>query len=205
MTQTRSLIVIPIIHTKADFGSLQGKIPVDAEIAKMSQQYWDNILHYIQNLSVDFSQLRVYQDGLPDASVGQLTRIVNQAQTPNYNVLRLLRKKGAHILGTESERLLMEEYYSQHAIFNPVDEESYIDARLAYENRKWSLLEERDVYIAQRINNTLPEGGIGILFIGLGHQVQILLDREISVSEPEGLIGSSSEVLRKNCFGQERE
>ncbi len=55
----------------------------------------------------------------------------------------------------------------------------------------------RSEYIAQRIKATLPEGGRGILFIGLAHEVKRLLEQEMAVTEPETLIGLSSEALRE--------
>lgn len=63
----------------------------------------------------------------------------------------------------------------------------------------------RSEYIAQRIKATLPEGGTGILFIGLAHEMKRLLEPEMEVSEPETLIGSSSEALRERLVRKERE
>ena len=118
MQSKSHLIIIPVIHTRADFGSMGSKVPFDQEIEEMKTRYWNGVFNYVQNLAVDFSKLRVYQDGLPDTSNEVVARIVNETQTPNYNVLRWLRDKGAHIIGTESPRLLLDEYQSLQAIFN---------------------------------------------------------------------------------------
>jgi len=68
-------------------------------------------------------------------------------------------------------------------------------------------LKGRDEYIAKRIKDTLSEGGMGILFIGLAHEVKRLLEQEMEISEPETLIGGSSEALREKLrlYGKERE
>ena len=205
MQQKRSLFIIPIVHTRADFGSLGSKVPFDKEIEEITTQYWNSVFNYVQNLTIDFSKLKVYQDGLLDISTEIVAKIVDETQTPNYNVLRWLKDQGAHIIGTESPQLLLEEYQSLQAIFNAPSEELKITARWKYRNNSEFLLEGRDKYIAQRIKATLPEGGTGILFIGLAHKVKRLLEQEIEVSEPETLIGSSSEVLRNRLFGKERE
>lgn len=205
MQQKRCLISIPIIHTRADFGSLASQVPVDPAYETMATQYWQVVSEYVQKLSVDFSKLRVYQDGLPDIPAKSVAEIVDKNQTPNYDLLRWLRDRGAYIIGTENQPLLAQEYRALQTIFNAENEELKHAARWEYQKVSAPLLEGRDEYIAQRIRDTLPEGGIGILFIGLAHEVKRLLEHEMEVSEPETLIGGSSEALRKKLFGRERE
>ena len=205
MQNNRHLIIIPIIHTRADYGSFGSKVPVDQEYETMATQYWQAVFGYVQKLPVDFSELRVYQDGLPDISAEIVTKIVEETQTANYEVLRWLRDKGAHIMGTESPPLLYQDFRALQAIFNAENEGQKQAVRLEYARASTCLLKGRDEYIAQRIRATLPEGGEGILFIGLAHEVKRLLEQEIEVTEPETLIGSSSEILRKRLFGKEGE
>jgi len=204
MQSKSRLIVIPIIHTHADFGSIGSKLQVNQEYEILAIQYWQTVSEYVQKLPMDFSKLKVYQDGLPDISTEIVTKIVDETQTPNYNLLRWLRNKGAHIMGTEDPLLLLQEYRALQTIFNAEGEEQK-QAALKYEKISAPLLEGRDKYITQRIRDTFPEDGIGILFIGLAHEVKRLLEQEMEVSEPETLIGSSSEALRKRLSGKERE
>lgn len=204
MQQRRSLIVIPIVHTRADFGSLGSRVPVDQEYETMATRYWQAVSEYVQRLPVDFSELRIYQDGLPDSSKDVVAKIVDETHTVNYDLLRRLRDKGAQIMGTESPPLLLQEYRALQAIFNAKSEEQQRASQKEYAKVSLCLLEGRDEYIARRIKTTLPEGGIGILFIGLAHEVKSLLEQEIDVSEPEALIGGSSETLRSRLYGKER-
>lgn len=201
----RHLIIIPIVHTHADFRSPASRVTVAPEYETTTTQYWQAISEYIQELSVDFSELRVYQDGLPDIPTNRVAERVDKGQTANYELLRWLRGKGAHIMGTENQPLVAQEYCALQAIYNAKDEEQRQTARREYAQVSASLLEGRDEYIAGRIKATLPEGGMGILFIGLEHEVQRWLGQEIEVSEPETLIGASSEALRKRLlYGKER-
>ena len=39
MPQQRRLIIIPIVHTRADFGSLGSKVPADQQYETMATQY----------------------------------------------------------------------------------------------------------------------------------------------------------------------
>lgn len=204
MQQKHCLISIPIVHTHADFGSLRNKVPFDQEVEEMKTRYWDGVFDYVRDLPVDFSKLRVYQDGLPNTSYEIVARIVDETQTPNYKVLRWLRDQKAHIMGTESPPLLLEEFQSLQAIFNAPNGELKRVVLLRYREKSESLLEGRDRYIAQRINKTLSEGEVGLLFIGLAHEIKKLLEKEIEVIEPEGLIGASPEALRSKLYGKER-
>jgi late competence protein required for DNA uptake (superfamily II DNA/RNA helicase) len=47
-----------------------------------------------------------------------------------------------------------------------------------------NLLKKRDQYIAERINNTLGAGETGILFLGMLHSLENLLDNDILVTYP---------------------
>ena len=197
MQQKRCLIIIPIIHTLADWGSLGSRKVFDEEIEARKTQYWQAISEYVRNLPVDFSELRVYQDGLRDTSAEEVARSVDKIQTINYELLRWLRNKGAHIMGTESLPLLWQEQRVLQSFLNAPEEEQKHTALLEYRKVSARITKKRDAYIAQRIKATLPEGGRGIFFIGLAHEVKRLLEQEIEVTEPETLIGSSSEALRE--------
>ena len=208
MQQKRRLIIIPIIHTHADYGeNLGSKIPFDEKIEALKAQYWRNVFDYIKGLPLDYPELKVYQDGLPNVSPELVTYVVNRAKPVNYDVLRWLREQGADIVGTENPELLDKEYnLLQATLITHSTEEEYAEARLNYNRMKPIFSEIRSEDIAQRIKATLPEGGMGILFIGLAHQVKRLLEQEMEVSEPEALIGGSSETLRKKLglYGKER-
>ena len=179
-------------------------MPLDLKYETMATQYWRTISEHVQKLPVDFSTLRVYQDGLADVLSEITAKIVDETQTPNYTLLRWLRNKGAQIIGTEDPALLLQEYRALQSIFNGTNEEQKYMARLEYGKISAYLLESRDEYIAQRIKATLPEGGMGILFIGLAHDVKKLLEQEMEVREPEVLIGGTSETLRNKLYGRER-
>lgn len=201
----KSLIIVPIIHTRADFGSLESRVPVDQEYENMAVQYWQLVSEYAETLSVDFSTLRVYQDGLPNTLDEIVAKIIDETQTPNYNLLRYLRKNGAKIIGTENPALLLQEYTSLQAIFQAENEEQKHVAQLSYARISAYILEERDEYIAQSVRNTLPEGGTGLLFMGLAHRVNGLLEQEMNVTEPEGLISLLPEGFQNKLHGKERE
>ncbi len=181
----RCLIIIPIIHTAADMMSLQSAIPRDKGDEQFAQAEWEKISGYLHFLSAGFvTGLRVYQDGLPDTSEYNLNKIFAQAPGKNYDVLRWLRSNGAIVMGTESAKLMVEEYQLLTDRHYAPDEESWAEAVLEYAGQKDRLLMERDAYIAKRINNTLMLGEVGLLFIGLGHNIQPLLADKMRLGQP---------------------
>lgn len=191
------LYIIPIAHTYADMGSLRDEIPVDERYEAAVTGYWVGIFRYLNSLSPDLlARLQVYQDGLVNAPLEIVDKIVGETQTANYEILRWLKGKGAVILGTEDPSLLMEEYQALKAIANCPDGEVKTAARLKYLKKSSWLLEERDKSIAQRIRETLPEGRTGLLFIGAAHDVGSLLSNEIRVSTPEMIRRALPEALR---------
>ena len=49
-----------------------------------------------------------------------------------------------------------------------------------------TLLNQRDEYIAQRIDETLKDNEMGILFLGLMHAIETRLAKDIFVIQPLG-------------------
>jgi pheromone shutdown protein TraB len=85
-------------------------------------------------------------------------------------------EQGAKLEGTEDPKLLLKEYEMLK------NTQKTIHAAKNDEQKAQMLLRERDAFIAQRIKNTLKEEEVGILFIGLMHRVDEVLDSGISVS-----------------------
>lgn len=79
-----------------------------------------------------------------------------------YLLIEKLMGKGAKIHGTESQQLLVEEHKMWENAVQGIEPDP---------KRKVELLKERDTFIANIINQTLPEEEIGILFIGAAHKV----------------------------------
>ncbi len=54
---------------------------------------------------------------------------------------------------------------------------------MGYKLRKDPLMKKRDKFIADRINETLRDGEVGILFIGVYHDVLPLISKDILTYE----------------------
>ncbi|MEA1964195.1 MAG: hypothetical protein U9O41_03595 [Candidatus Aerophobetes bacterium] len=181
----RRLVYIPIIHTELEMGSVSSSLK-EEYIVKFGKEKWQEHIRVIngmwewikgkiKGLKLTYEKVRVYQDGLP--LCGKELDIVQKLakrESINYKIILELIKKGAKLEGTESQKLLLEEY-------NYIKNISAPSIKKRYEQRSQQLLIRRDRYIANRINKTLNEDETGILFIGAEHEVDKYLASDIKV------------------------
>jgi hypothetical protein len=190
----RTLIYLPIIHTEADMGALKeavarttlektGRAGLARKTAAIDK-IWADIEAAIDALTLSFDRVRLYQDGLPVC--GRESEIVTelaQAGSRNHQLLLRLMAQGAVLMGTESGDLLVEEYQvaKQSVTTRPPRAAGVVAARRAVSD---NLLQRRDQFIAQRLNDTLKPGETGILFLGMLHQVEPYLSQDVKVIYP---------------------
>lgn len=185
----RTLIYLPIIHAQEDLGGL-GLAIRRATTRQMGQrgfyhktrgieERWTQIEKALNALKLDFSKVRLYQDGLPVCGrEAELVAQLAQTGSRNYRLLKELLDRGAVLMGTEDPELLQQEYeLAKAAMSSPAPGDP---ARHA------ALLKARDRFIAQRINDTLLPGETGILFLGMLHAPENFLSRDLRVIYPLG-------------------
>ena len=177
----RKLLILPILHTKEDMGSLGNHLPMTDGYTAMVSDFWQEVKERVKQYINGTTRVKVYQDGLPDTQKGLVEKIINEVQSPNYELLRFLREKAATVLGTEDPQLLKKEYQFITQILGTQNEIKKNKLKQAYENQANELLTKRDTYIANRIDKTLSNGELGILFIGAAHAVEEKLPADIQV------------------------
>lgn len=173
----RRLIWVPIIHTPEDMGRLKGAVR-QAHLrtrngragweayARAAGEFWREARKRVDALGLDFPSVRLYQDALPVCGYEEkIVRELAHTGGANYRLLVDLMARGAMLTGTESPRLLVEEYeLSRKGLEAPPSPELL--------ERAGTLLDERDQYIARRIDETLKPGEIGLIFLGRAHELQ---------------------------------
>ena len=195
----RKLIYVRIVHSQADLGtaaeSLEaiGKDRLSAEGWRRHQQqvlaFWRRLRAELvervekELAGASWEELRIYQDAMP-AGGETARRIVEEVAgkgSLNYQMLRDLLKRGARIEKTEHAGLLREEYRLIKHIMAASRPAERAQAQQTYRRRSETLLAQRDCFIAKRIDQTLKEGEVGLLFIGASHQVRSYLPKDIEV------------------------
>ena len=190
----RKLVHIPLIHTLADMGALGASVQKAkasalgrrglARNAAAVEKMWQEIEQVAESLQVGLGSVRVYQDGLPVCGHEQeIVSELAEAGNRNYRLLLTLQARGAILMGTESPELLVEEYQLARAA---LAKGGSSQEKVSRQRLLATLLDRRDRYIADRINETLGESETGILFIGMLHQVVKHLRPDIDVVEPLG-------------------
>ena len=188
---TRKLIYVPIIHMEPDLGSAASVVDSKsmalcgeerwAKHKETVAKFWENIAVYFASLEA--SNLKIYQDGLPaDGELGR--RIIEEGArqgSKNHQLILSLMKKGAEIRKTEDPSLLKEEYKYITTLAQSKSIAGKILAYLRYKIHKDRLTKERDKFVANIIDKTLKEGETGVLFMGSYHDVIAYLPEDIVV------------------------
>jgi hypothetical protein len=145
---------------------------------------WTEIEGVIDSLALAFDHVRLYQDGLPVCGrEAEMVTELAQAGSRNHQLLLRLMARGATIMGTESGDLLVQEYQlaKQSLAARPPRAAGVAAQRRALTE---ALLQRRDRFIAQRLNDTLKPGETGILFLGMLHSVECYLHQDLKVIYP---------------------
>lgn len=189
----RNLIFVPIIHTSADLGSLandvtkRGITDLGKDLwethRKTVDGFWDAISDYFN--SIDVSGMKIYQDGMvANGEVGQ--KIVEagvKAGSKNYELVLRFIQQGAILVKTEDFKLVKEERDRLLTITQTKFIIKKLLAFIKYKIIKNRLLNKRDKFIAKRIDETLNQGEMGIIFIGAYHNIKKRLPGDIQIIE----------------------
>ncbi len=185
----RTLIVIPIIHTEQDMGSLREQVKQEYVTRYGDEKWsahlesintvWSGIRGVIAALNLPYASVLLYQDGLPQCDrEADIVKDVAARGSKNHQFLLELMEQGARLIGTEDPNLLLEEYQFIQATLGARQDRNLENQRM---EQSRILLDARDRFIAARINATLVAGEIGLLFLGLAHAVEPHLDADILV------------------------
>ncbi|MBI5193259.1 MAG: hypothetical protein HZA08_07450 [Nitrospirae bacterium] len=189
----RTLLYVPVIHTRADLGSLakdiaeRGTKDLGEEPWRRHEgvvnDFWDTIINYFE--SIEVSGFKIYQDGmLADGEMGQ--KIVEEgvkSGSKNYEIVSRLLQKGAILVRTEELALVSEERDRLIKITRAKTVPGKLLLLIVYKLTKNRLLKKRDIFISRRIAETLNQDETGILFIGAYHNVKKRLPIDINIIE----------------------
>ena len=140
--------------------------------------FWDAIETAMDSLRLDYRKARLYQDGLPACGLEEkIVRDLAMQGVPNYRILLKLMERGATLEGTEDPDLLRTEY----ELIMSTAAGATDAGRSEGAARLRDLLDQRDRFIARRIDATLAPENIGILFLGALHRAVQKLPGSIQV------------------------
>ena len=183
----RALILLPIIHSHTDLGTLSAAAESSRNDAQALQyldaveSFWSVVDGVIKGMDLNYQQLKVYQDSLPVCDVvDRIVADVAASGSKNYALLETLQKKGSTLMGTESPDLLKQEKALMTEMLQSPNRSQ------ALTEKAQDLLSQRDSFIGQRINESLADEEMGLIFVGLMHNIEPYLSSDIVVVKPLG-------------------
>jgi hypothetical protein len=161
-------------------------------------ELWAEIEQVVATMRLPHGRVRLYQDWLPICGrVEEIVRELAAKGSRNHCLLLRLMEKGATIMGTESPEMLIEEFERVKRSIGGRSPSRMKNRQNDARDSDDTLLGRRNQFIAHRINTTLQPGETGILFLGMLHTLEHLLDQDIQViypiSQPDESGGKSND------------
>lgn len=180
----RALYYVPILHVDSELGEI-GKIIQDLrariygrEAARHDEEaiknLWQQTRGWVLASITDYQGLIIYQDGMPVGPREKIRQLfdltlADHSDSPLFLLTKELLDKGAILEGAENIDLLVRRSDIYKQIYrlaagcqNLKEARERIVAKVQEED---ALVEQADKFIAQRIDQTLPENGQGIIFM----------------------------------------
>ena len=171
----RKLILVPLAYSPA---------PEEQEGSAALQNYWEQAQTQVAALENALGGLqRIYHESLTGGSEEGLAQL-RSGDLRSHSFVSLKCESGAVLEATEDIEILLETLDLQRCLMIPM-------ASLAVASRlqEWHAEANRRRYehIADRIDSTLEEDGVGLLLISERHQVQFPPDIEVFYVSPPAL------------------
>lgn len=176
MKARRRLVYVPIIHAHRDSAGVTSS---DSAVGRM----WEGIEEKLAELDLPWPHVRIYQDGVPVCGEElELASHLAEGGNANFTLIQRLVRAGAALEGTEDIGLLLREYDLLSKLLVEGSPAERSAAEDDYQRRSQELLALRDRFIAERIDATLRRGETAVVFMGIMHRLDRMLERDFDVS-----------------------
>lgn len=162
----RKLFLVPLLFS--------GKDAPDDFVKKFTH-YWDEVRKQIENLEAKLGKIsRIYHE-LTFVGGEEGLKVLEKLNEKSYQIARSKSKDGAELQATEDSDLAQESMDWERCLMVAVGEK--VRGRISGFYLESS--RRRYEHISRRIDETLKEGEIGLLFVREGHRVQFPKDVEV--------------------------
>lgn len=171
----RKLLLVPLL-----FGSMEAPL----EFAERLDRYWQGVSQHLSNLASTVGDIdRIFHEMI--ATSGEEGLKMLQLLSPrSHQIVQGECEKGAELTATDDRELLQETIDWQRCLM--IGLASPTVAQQVYDSYQESS-RKRYEHIAHRIDESLEEEQVGILFIGEDHRVQFASDIEVFYVAPPAL------------------
>ena len=214
----RKLIWVPVIHNYADMGMPIGMVLNSQgeflEFHRKIDGLWDVIGMELSRINPDFPKTQIYMDSWHEGLTLRDAEMVAMQGSRNFQLIARYSYRGAQLMETETKELLYIPVSFRNAIRKRFLEPLWfhrIRERIIFEIYYWSgwlefssvvveNMDARDRYVAKRIQETLAEGGTGILFMGAMHNpMKYITDKDIEIVELPRVVVEAYRIMKEHA------
>ena len=192
MTEIRRLIYVPILHAQESSAKKGSPLPTakigepknrsESEVSAVDAM-WEGIAAKIEALNLPWKKVRIFQDGTPVCGNElELAMRLARSGSSSHSFILDLVEQGAKLEGTENLDLLIREYDLLSQLLTKTNVADQKAANLEYQTKSRHLLALRDEFIFNRITGTLEKGEVALVFMGVMHRLDKLLEKNFLVS-----------------------
>jgi hypothetical protein len=161
------LLYVPRMYTESEFRKIALTLPEDFQ--QKTEEFWSYVKEKL--LIFEGKIQRIYRDNIDKSGAAALDHL-SMLDRENHVIVKGLVEKGAYFEATEDSMLMAEseswlEMLNLHAA-NSIVLENYEET-----------IRERDKYVSSRINETLKDNEVGVLFMDPDRDITV--DTDIKV------------------------
>ncbi|MEI7481392.1 MAG: hypothetical protein WCK75_03515 [Elusimicrobiota bacterium] len=193
MAETKGLIYVPILHTQREAAAIGGAIkdcaPADGKNTRPPERQesitdmWGGIACKLTETNIPCRSFRIYQDALPVCGMERsIVEKLAAKDSPNHRLVLELLGRDARLEGTEDPDLLVAEYDALSKLLQGTGLKDDPAALALYRAESNRLMEKRDAFIAGRIRSTIRPGETPLVFMGVRHKLEKLLEADFVVA-----------------------
>lgn len=181
---------VPLLHYREKYLFHSATLPNDIAgfcsrldgRASAFDEMWLGIAAKIEALDLPWKRTRIYQDGVPVCGYeAELVTRLAEGGCRNFLFIAGLLRAGAMIEGTEDWNLLLTECDLLNDFMTRNETADDAKANQEYQIQSQKLLARRDRFIFDRIKSTLKKGELSLVFMGILHDLDKLLEKEYKV------------------------
>ena len=163
----KTLFLVPRMYTETEFKNLSASLPDDFK--QKTEEFWVYVNERLTMFSGKIN--KIYRDSVCKAGEEALSQL-HLMDGENYKIVKVLVENGANFIATEDPLLVGES--ESWAKMLKSQQSNTVVYELFQQN-----LEDRIRYISKRIDETLEDNEIGVLFIEPDLRVELDKDTKI--------------------------
>jgi len=171
----RKLYFVPLVYCEKE---------PPAEYLERFNNYWDQVENQVSNLELKLGRIdRIYHE-LISAGGEDGAKVIKELNDRSYQIVENRLGKGTQLEATEEANLLTEFMdWSRCLVIGLQNQQVFTTVYEYYTEAS----KKRNEHIAKKIDETLKEDEVGILFMREGHQVQFPSDIKVFYVVPPAL------------------